>query len=185
MSFQRSLLTRLVEGLVRDFLADADAFAYWGKAVYKGPFVPRADLPVSGLQVIVLPTPGVQHTEPGVGGAQQNHTLSILVGIFAPIANEPLPSGLTGGPAGGPALNEYDRLEKLKRIILAGTNGVNAGKILDPDSNGDTTVGTNYLNTGMPTFRDYPPIPIKKSAMFWSFGADFRTQINNLTLQRV
>ena len=181
MAFTRSLLTRLCEGLVRDFLANADVASYWGARFFNGPYQ-ATDESIAVPQGTVLPAPGTAKEEPGVSGVQGNQILSVLVGIYEPYRPGPLPTGPT-------ALNEYDRLQLLKTIITAGTDGGNQGKIIDPDQPGSNDPVQKYLNVDMPTFKDViPRLVLAKdrqiAAVFWGFGADFRTRIDNITLLR-
>jgi hypothetical protein len=187
MAFTRSLLTRLCEGLIRDFLANTDVQGYWKTRFYKGPFLGN-DPSINSPQGTVLPAPGTQVIEPGVSGVQSDHILSVLVGIFEPVRKGPLAIGVT-------VLDEYDRLQLLKTIIITGSNnGESPGKIIDPDNAGSGDTTQKYLNTNLPTFRDLPPRWISKFnketnkdelvASFWSFQADFETRIDNTTILR-
>jgi|SRR5581483_4022396 len=176
MAFTRSLLTRLTEGLIRDFLANADVQAYWKTRFYKGPFV-SDDPSIAVPQGTVLPAPGAAVEEPGVSGVNGNHILAAIIGIFEPIRAGALKIGAT-------EIDEYDRLQLLKTIIAAGSDGNNQGKIIDPDNAGSGDPTQKYLNTDFPRFRDIRPRLLPEKAIFWSFLAEFPTRIDNLTLLR-
>lgn len=163
----------MCEGLVRDFLADTDVQGYWKTRVYKGPFS-GDDSQIVVPQIVVLPAPGAAEVEPGVSGVN-NTIVTVIVGSFEKHRTGPLTSG-----AG--TYDEYDRLQKLKRIILAGTGSVNPGKILDPDASG--TAPLDYLNVTQPIFDDRAPVLVRPGVVLWSFLAIFQTKINNSTFAR-
>lgn len=174
VNLQRELLSRLVQGLLRDFAANADALAYWKTRMYKGPLV-EADGSIVSPQLTVLPAPGLDVTEPGTAGVQSNHVLTAYVGIYEQIRR---------GPSVATDYDPTDRLGLLERIILNGSDGNLQGKIIDQINSGSSDPTQKYLNTNMPTIRHTVPRIIPGKAEVYAFLASFQTKVDNITLLR-
>lgn len=131
MTILRSIETRMMEALRRDFLADADIAAYF-RGVFVGPLPSGDPATIYPPQINISLTPNDTYTA-GVGSLTK-HKVTIAVGAYFSVVGQDLPLDTTTPP-----LNPIDYVRHLQLIALNGsidpyTGLVNGrGYLLDPD----------------------------------------------------
>jgi hypothetical protein len=184
MTIARSIETRMLEGIRRDFLADADVATEYGTKVYIGPLFDDAN-DITPPQINLAIMPGV--FELGVGGAT-GQEISILVKIYRPVTEHRVFAAGETTP--------HDWLYHLQLILASGsvdphTEAANGqGYVLDPDYDSDPlpdpALATRWLTTSLTGFRDMPALILPDdSALVMPFLAMYTTRVDNRTRLRV
>ena len=183
MAIERCVETRMMEGVRRDFLADADVVDFVKSRVEVGPLF---DDPISivapQINIALLTADGF---EAGAGGVSKER-----IGIFvkAYFHQESLTVG---------GINPQDYVTRLKTIIAKGsidpytgiTNG--NGWLLDPDYVLAEPLPTpddplRWLNTYWHGCTNQPALPMKGTGLIViPFAIDYETMLDTLTRQRV
>jgi hypothetical protein len=182
MTVARSIETRLMEGLRRDFLADADVLSYFTGGVDIGPLIdvnPKLSPPQ-----IQLATMASDAYENGTGGISKDR-VPILVKVFFPVNSQ---KSFTVGD-----LNPHDYVRHLENIVANGSidpaalplarNG--RGWVLDPYWSGSATDPLRWLNTAFyGVTRGEARVLPNNAALLIAFAVDYETRVNNLTRER-
>lgn len=175
MAVVRSVKTRLLEGLRRDFVADSDVSGYFTGGVLVGPLTddPQVLHPPQ-INIAFLPN---ELFEPGVGGTSKD-IIGVLVKGYFPTEKSNFKVG---------SVNGHDWMEHLMKIILRGSEDSDGsrGWIKDPDHVGAPTDPLRWLNTAMPDFAEFPSRHVlEANAVLLAFAGRFQTRLDNVTLAR-
>lgn len=130
-AIERSVETRMMEAVRRDFLADAFIATYFTNRIYVGPLSndPASIVPPQ-INIALAPS---DIYKPGTGGVSVDG-IPILVGVYFPVTGQDEPFAV-----GPDSVNPHDYVKHLQLIILNGsidpyTGARNEqGFLLDPD----------------------------------------------------
>lgn len=186
MTVVRAPETRIMEGLRRDFLADADAAAYWlvgeEQTIYVGPLLDH-DPSITPPQINISLMPPDSY-EPGAGGRAKDLVSILVKCLFPALAQRRFAIG---------GLNPHDYVRHLENICTAGSidpvaapparNGY--GWVLDPDAAPMSDDPTRWLTTAMLEIRRSVSLVLPKSnAVQIAFAATYEIDVDNITRQR-
>lgn len=187
MAITRSIETRVMEGLRRDFLADADITAYFvtsGGGVHVGPLLDHDEIQSPPqINISLMPTDSY---EAGIG-----HSSKDMIGLFVKVYFHVADRDFVGG-----GLNPIDYVSHLIRICFNGsvdpytgaTNG--SGYVLDPDHVVITPApaplpSLRWLTTHcMQVDVSAAMVLPGNSALIIPFAVAYETRVNSLTRVR-
>lgn len=183
MTIARSIATRLIEGIQRDLLADADvATGRWGGRAYLAPLIgDDGSITCPQIGMIYLPASFV----PGVSNVSDT-TVSILITLYEQFSKDPVTKGSTSAK---------DYVEHIQKIISKGSltgnpNPLKPGLILDPDDVSGGTASLRWLNVTTATYKELLPVvridPKTQMPKMtgYAFVATFETRIDDGTRAR-
>jgi hypothetical protein len=184
MAITRSIETRLMEGLRRDFLADADIAEYFDGRIFVGPLI-EDDANVVTPQINISLLPGDIY-EGGQGGTTKDR-FPVLVKAYFPVQGQ-----TSSFEVGG--INPHDVVSRLIQIVTAGSidpaTGVvspNAlGYVYDPDWTGSQSDPKRWLTRAWYGCTKQAAVMANdNSFLLIPFAIDYEGEIDTRTRERV
>src|SRR4051812_23062659 len=127
MSVNRSIATRLLQGMKLLLDADSDIQAFEG-GVRIGPLVPDAtngDSVIKPRQINLMIAPNIG-LDSYLSSHVSNTVIPVVIAFYDFFAKESV-------SAASPNLLAYDYFEHIQSVLMAGTEGNGDGKIVNPD----------------------------------------------------